>query len=109
MQTIPKITFGQALKSPPVYIMMVAISIAWFFVYQFTDSSKETIENLKQTISNERNEKAALKSEIKEKDQVIDSLNGLMLHRADNSYEKLEKYLQLNNKQSTIIIKPKKK
>jgi hypothetical protein len=31
-------TFAQALKSPPTYIMFVAVSLMWFFVYLAKDS-----------------------------------------------------------------------
>lgn len=37
----PKISFNQVLKSPPTYMLIVAVSLLWFFVYQFSGSSDQ--------------------------------------------------------------------
>lgn len=37
----PKISFNQVLKSPPTYMLIVAVSLLWFFVYQFTGTSDQ--------------------------------------------------------------------
>lgn len=109
MQNIPKIPFNQIVKSPAAYYMVVAVSVMWFFVYKFTDSSKETIVNLKAELSHQREENKILRREGKVKDQKLDSMGALMLKRTDNSYEELIKMIDINNKKSTIIIKPKRK
>lgn len=110
MANIPKIPFSEIVKHKAVYMMMVAISIAWFFIYKFTDSSKELVESQAETISQyKERERQHIISEQR-KDRVIDSLQGLMLKRTDNSYEELKKMLSIDNsKKSTIIIKPKRK
>jgi len=37
----PKVTFEQILKSPPVYMMMVAVAIMSFFVHKYGVASDE--------------------------------------------------------------------
>ena len=110
MQNIPKIPFKEIVKNPQVYLLVVAVSIAWFFVYKFTDSSKELIDSQNKTIEiYKEREKQHTIIEYR-KDRVIDSLQGLILQRTDNSYEELKKMLNIDNsKKSTIIIKPKRK
>lgn len=109
MQNIPKIPFNQIVKSPAAYYMVVAVSVMWFFVYKFTDSSKETIVNLKAELSHQREENKILRRENKIQYQKLDSMGALMLKRTDNSYEELIKMIDINNKKTTIIIKPKRK
>jgi len=78
MQNLPKITFGQAIKSPPVYIMMVAISIAWFFVYQFSTTSSQVNKNCESENERLRIENTTIR---KEKDDLTTALlvkNGII-------------------------------
>jgi hypothetical protein len=67
----PKIGFKEVLQSPTTYMLMVAVSGMWFFIYQFTG------------VSNGRNEvseaeKAALRKELiqvrAEKDALVNAI-----------------------------------
>lgn len=110
MENIPKVTFSEIVKHRATYLMMVAISIAWFFIYKFTDSSKDLVESQNRQIQQYKEREAIHVLSDQRKERVIDSLQGLMLERTDNSYEELKKMLSIDNsKKSTIIIKPKKK
>lgn len=42
------------------------------------------------------------------KDSVISSLQNTIINRTDQNYNELKELLDINNKKSTIIIKPKK-
>ncbi|WP_443945616.1 hypothetical protein ACJVDH_00460 [Pedobacter sp. AW1-32] len=72
MQNLPKLTFSQAMKSPPVYIMMVAISIAWFFVYQFANTSSQVNKNCE-------SENQRLRIELTNKSRQMDDLTTALL------------------------------
>jgi hypothetical protein len=110
MQSLPKITFNQVLKSPPTYMLMVAVSLLWFFVYKFSDSSTETITNLKEDLIHQREENKALKRDLKMKDQKLDSMGALMLLRTDRQLDQIRKWISIDTtKKSTVIIKKAKK
>jgi regulator of replication initiation timing len=78
MENIPKITFNQILKSPPVYMLIVAVSLLWFFVYQFTGASKQVNQNCEDENKHLRLENATIR---KEKDDLTTALlvkNGII-------------------------------
>lgn len=73
-----KVTFAQILKSPPVYMLMVAVSVMWVFVYQFIGTSDQVAKNCEA-------EKIELRKELTqaraEKDQLTTALlikNGII-------------------------------
>lgn len=104
------VPFTQIVKHPAIYLLVVVISLMWFFVYKFTDTSDAVIASKDEQIK--YYEKRELISAIREKElnKTIDSLQGLMLRRSDNSYEELKKMLNIKEgEKNTIIIKPKKK
>lgn len=55
----PKVTFEQILKSPPVYMLMVAVALLSFFVYKYGMSSDQVNINCEA-------EKAELRKELRE-------------------------------------------
>lgn len=83
----PKISFNQVLKSPPTYFMMVAISIAWYFIFQFTGSTDQVNINCEA-------EKKQLRMELTQaradKDALTTALlvkNGIILQQAQDKKE----------------------
>lgn len=83
----PKITFEQILKSPPVYMLMVAVAMLSFFVYKYGMSTDQVNINCAA-------EKAELRKELTqvraEKDALTTSLlikNGIILQQAQDKKE----------------------
>lgn len=78
IQNLPKVTFNQILKSPPVYMLMVAVCLLMFFVTKFTGVSDQVNENCETEINHLRTENAAIR---KEKDDLTMALlvkNGII-------------------------------
>jgi len=80
-------TFNQILKSPPVYMLMVAVSLLWFFVYQFTGTSDQVNINCEA-------EKVQLRKDLNQvradKDALTTALlvkNGIILQQAQEQKE----------------------
>jgi hypothetical protein len=83
----PKISFNQVLKSPPTYMLIVAVSLLWYFVYQFTGSSDQVNINCEA-------EKKQLRIELTQaradKDALTTALlvkNGIILQQAQDKKE----------------------
>jgi hypothetical protein len=83
----PKVSFEQILKSPPVYMLMVAVSLLWFFAYQFIGSSDQVNINCEA-------EKKQLRIELTQaradKDALTTALlvkNGIILQQAQDKKE----------------------
>ena len=72
MQNLPKIGFNQVLKSPQTYMLMVAVSLLWFFVNQFTGSSDQDNKNC-------QTEKAELRKELNQARADKDALTTALL------------------------------
>jgi len=76
--TLPKASFSQIVNHPVTYMLMVAVSAAWFFVYQFTGSTKQVSENCEK----EKQElRLDLEAERAEKNSLIKALlvkNGII-------------------------------
>jgi hypothetical protein len=66
-EQLDKVTFSQVVKAPVTYMLMVALSLMWFFVYQFGASSDQINKNweaeniqLRKELSQSRADKDAL-------------------------------------------------
>ena len=73
-----KITFAQVTKSPTTYMLIVAVSIAMFFVYQFAGSSDQVNVNceaekteLRRELTQSRADKDALTTALLIKNGII--------------------------------------
>jgi hypothetical protein len=81
-QTTNKVTIGQIAKAPVTYMLMVALSLMWFFVYRFGASSDQVNQNCeaeKAELRKERNQALA------DKDVLTTALlikNGIILQQA---------------------------
>ena len=108
--TLPKVSFNQIVKSPAVYLLVVAVSIAWFFVYKFTDTSAAVIKSKDDQITKyEKRDSLHVVSERK-KDRIIDSLQGMMLQRTDRELDQIKQWINIDTtKKSTVIIKANRK
>ena len=83
----PKIGFNQVLKSPPTYMLIVAVSLMWFFVYQFTGTSDQVNINCE---SEKRQLRAELTQARAEKDQLTTALlikNGIIYKQEQEKME----------------------
>jgi len=83
----PRISFNQVLKSPPTYMLIVAVSLLWYFVYQFTGSIDQVNINCEA-------EKKQLRIELTQaradKDALTTALlvkNGIILQQAQDKKE----------------------
>lgn len=102
-------------------ILLGGISLLFGIIIKSNSDDKkyqiERIEYLRNYIKNSETDKATwlkeetLKSdsEIKRQQQLIDSLQKLLLIRTDKNYEELKNILDIRDKNSTITIKPKRK
>jgi hypothetical protein len=79
---LEKVTFSQVVRAPVTYMLLVAISLMWFFVYQFGASSDQVNKNCE-------GEKMELRKELNQyradKDALIIALlikNGIILQQA---------------------------
>jgi hypothetical protein len=82
-----KITFSQVVKAPITYMLMVALSLMWFFVYRFGNSSDQVNINCEA-------EKIELRKELTQsradKDALTTALlikNGIILQQAQDKKE----------------------
>lgn len=83
-------------------------SIASYVSFMF----KSQLDDIK---SSRQNERSYYQTQIENRDKMIvierkekDSLQGLLLSRTDASFDEIRKLLDIKDKKSTIIIKPKK-
>lgn len=108
--TLPKISFKQIVKSPEVYLLVVAVSIAWYFVYKFTDTSAAVIKSKDDQIAvYEKRDSIHIVNDRK-KDRIIDSLQGMMLQRTDRELDQIRQWINIDTtKKSTVIIKANRK
>jgi hypothetical protein len=104
---IPKITFSQILKSPQVYMMIVAVCIMMFFVTKFGDSSDQQNENCE-------SDKAELRKELTQaradKDALTTALlvkNGIILQQAQDQKELDSTIRKTVGQKAKIIVKEK--
>ena len=104
---LPKITFAQILKSPQVYMMIVAVSIMMFFVTKFGNSSDQVNENCEA-------EKVELRKELTQaradKDALTTALlvkNGIILQQAQDQKELDSTLKKKVGQKATIIVKEK--
>jgi hypothetical protein len=74
-----KVSFSQIVKAPITYMLMVALSLMWFFVYRFGLSSDQVNKNceaekmeLRKELTLERADKAALINAILIKNGIIE-------------------------------------
>jgi hypothetical protein len=86
-QNTSKVTIGQIAKAPVTYMLMVALSLMWFFVYRFGASSDQVNENCEA-------EKTELRKELREvradNAALVTSLlvkNGIILQQAQEKKE----------------------
>jgi hypothetical protein len=78
LHEIQKVSFNQIIKSPPVYMLMVAVSLMWFFVYKFGGASDQVNKNCELENAHLREENAQIR---KEKDDLTMALlvkNGII-------------------------------
>lgn len=82
-----KVTLKQIAQSPVAYMLMVAISVVWYFIYQFTASSDKVNINCEA-------EKTELRKELTQaradKDALTTALlikNGIILQQAQDKKE----------------------
>ena len=75
---IPKASFAEIVKHPVTYMLLVAVSLLWFFVYQFTGASGQGLISCEE-------EKLHLRTELlqtrQEKDDLVQALlvkNGII-------------------------------
>lgn len=73
-----KVTLKQIAQSPVAYMLMVAISVIWYFIYQFTASSDKVNKNceaekmeLRRELSKERADKDALYISLLVRNEII--------------------------------------
>jgi hypothetical protein len=78
MENIPKITFNQVLKSPPVYMLMVAVSLLWFFVYKFGGASDKVNANCEQENVRLTNQNSNLQSKLDDLTMALLVKNGII-------------------------------
>lgn len=78
---IPKVSFGQIVKHPVTYMLIVAVSLLWFFVYRFTGASDQVSENLRientqlrTELTNERSKNDDLVKALLVKNGIIDDI-----------------------------------
>ena len=76
--TLPKASFSQIVNHPTTYMLMVVVSAAWFFVYQFTGSTKKVSENCEKEKQELRSDLAAEREEKKELVQALLVKNGII-------------------------------
>jgi hypothetical protein len=81
-EQLEKVTFSQVVRAPVTYMLMVALSLMWFFVYQFGASSDQVNKNCE-------DEKMELRKELNQyradKDALVIALlikNGIILQQA---------------------------
>jgi hypothetical protein len=81
-EQLEKVTFSQVVKAPVTYMLMVALSLLWFFVYRFGASSDQINRNCEA-------EKMELRKELNQsradKDALMIALlikNGIILQQA---------------------------
>jgi hypothetical protein len=77
-QNTNKVTIGQIAKAPVTYMLMVALSLMWFFVYRFGASSDQVNINceaekteLRRELSQSRADKDALTTALLIKNGII--------------------------------------
>lgn len=66
-------TFNQVLKSPATYMLMVAVSILWFFVMKFGGATDQVNTNCEA-------EKKELRADALRKDKRIENLTDAILY-----------------------------
>jgi hypothetical protein len=78
---ISKVSFGQIVKHPVTYMLLVAISLLWFFVYRFTGASNQVSENceiektqLRTELTHERSKNDDLVKALLVKNGIIDDI-----------------------------------
>lgn len=81
-EQLEKVTFSQVVRAPVTYMLMVALSLMWFFVYRFGASSDQVNKNCEA-------EKIELRKELNQsradKDALMIALlikNGIILQQA---------------------------
>lgn len=86
-QNIPPVSFLQIVKHPVSYALIVVVSLMWFFVYKFGDSSDQVNKNCEA-------EKVELRRELvqvrAEKDQLTTALlikNGIIYKQEQDKKE----------------------
>lgn len=82
-----KVTFAQIAKAPVTYMLMIALSLMWFFVYRFGASSDQVNANCEA-------EKAELRKDLNQaradKDALTTALlikNGIILQQVQERKE----------------------
>lgn len=79
-----EITFKDIVKQPIVYMLLVAVSAAWFFVYQYTGASGQVNKNCEA-------EKVILRVDNNKKDEKIDQLiNTILFLKGVNIQQKIK-------------------
>lgn len=81
-EQLEKVTFGQVVRAPVTYMLMVALSLMWFFVYRFGASSDQVNKNCEAEKSELRKE---LNQSRADKDALMIALlikNGIILQQA---------------------------
>lgn len=78
MENIPKVTFNQILKSPPVYMLMVAVSLLWFFVYKYGGASDQVNVNCEQDNVRLEKQVSGLQSKLDDLTMALLVKNGII-------------------------------
>lgn len=85
-------------------------SLASFFAIQNNNRLQESREMREQATTYYQKQIDLRDKTIEKKDRVIDSLNGLMLHRTDRELDQIRQWISIDTtKKSTVIIKKAKK
>jgi len=86
-QNTSKVTIGQIAKAPVTYMLMVALSLMWFFVYRFGASSDQVNKNCEAEKTELRRENAQYRAD---KDALTTALlvsKGIVLQQAQEQKE----------------------
>jgi hypothetical protein len=83
LEVLPKVTFNQILKSPPVYMLMVAVCLLMYFVTKFGNTSDQVNVNCEAEKTELRRELTQARAD---KDALTTALlvkNGIILQQAE--------------------------
>jgi hypothetical protein len=83
----PKVTFEQILKSPPVYMLMVAVAMLSFFVYKYALSTEQVNANCEAEKTELRKELKQVRADNAAFVTAIMVKNGIILQQAQDKKE----------------------
>jgi len=78
MENIPKVSFKQVVRAPATYYMLVAISVMWYFVYQFTGAADQVNQNCQEEVEHLRLENANKQQKLDDLTMALLVKNGII-------------------------------